>query len=345
MKLIKRIIFFFSLLLVYLIMKEFIILYNQANQIAPIWGYAIILVALLFMGYFIILPAIKIWKIPQNVAPAKTEDAEQKVIEKRIKNFRENAYLKKIEFDFSSLENDKQSYTRVINELNKEADRLRRRDVSQLFYSTSLAQNGFIDAIFILSSSINHVKNIFILYNGRVNNKDLWKIAKNVYYSMAIGGSEGAEYVSDEIVSKFASDVLKGIPFIDKILSSLADGLVNAILLTRISYITENYCTLTYISKSTDLSPSTGFVINSARNITSDILEKISKSMRKIAVDKTLDFAQIAINPVGYVWGKAIENNENLDEAEKERRKENAKIIGNPIAYGLGKLISSLRIK
>jgi len=345
MKLIKRIIFFFSLLLIYVIVKEFIILYNQANQIAPIWGYVIILVASLFVGYFVILPAINIWRIPQNIAPAETEEAERKVIEKRLDNFQENPYLKKIEFDFSSLGKDKQSYNRVIAELNKEADRLRRRDISQLFYSTSLAQNGFIDAILILSSCINHVKSIFLLYNGRVNNKDLWKIAKNVYYSVAIGGSEGVEYVSDEIVSKFASDVLKGIPFIDKILSSLADGLVNAILLTRISYITENYCSLTYVSNRSDLSPSTGFVINSAKNITSDILEKISKSMRKIAVDKTLNFTQIAMNPVGYVWGKVIENNERLNEAEKERRKENAKIIGNPIAYGLGRLISALRKK
>jgi len=345
MKIIKRTILFFSLLLVYVIAKEFLVLYNQAAALDPIWGYAIILLALIFSGYFIILPAIRIWRLPQNIPPAKNINGENDVIEKRLKNFQNNPYLQKIAFNFAEISDDKAGYDKIVQNLSKESDRLRRRDVSQLFYSTSLAQNGFLDAIFILSASVNHVKSIFLLYNGRVNNRDLWKIAKNVYYSMAIGGSEGVEYATDEIVSKFASDAIKGIPFIDKILASLADGLVNAILLTRISYITENYCRLTYIEKRSDLTPSANFVVNSARNITSDILEKIYTSMRKIAVDKTVNFAQIAINPVGYVWGKAIENNDNLDLEQKNRRKEHAKIIGNPVAYGVGRLFSAMRRK
>ncbi|OQY38189.1 MAG: hypothetical protein B6226_03975, partial [Candidatus Cloacimonetes bacterium 4572_65] len=122
-----------------------------------------------------------------------------------------------------------------------------------------MAQNGFLDALIILSSSINHIKSIFILYNGRVNNRDLLNIGKNVYYSVLIGGSEGVEYVTDEIVTKLASDTVKSIPFIDKIIASLADGLVNSVLLTRISYLTENYCKMTYLEKSSDLLPPTSF--------------------------------------------------------------------------------------
>lgn len=343
MKYIKRIVMLFSLLLLYLICKEFLLLYNQASSIHPYWGYAIILLSLLFLGYFALLPLLRIWRLPRSIAPTKDPLKENEIILQRMKKFRENPYLKKIEFDFSAVTNDKEGYQKVVDCLGKEADRLRRRDVAQLFYSTSLAQNGFLDAIFILSGSINHVKGIFLLYNGRVNNRDLWKITRNIYYSMAIGGSEGVEYATDEIVSKFASDAIKGIPFIDKILASLADGLVNAILLTRISYITENYCRLTYISSRSELSPSANFVVKSAQNITSDIMEKIYKSLRHIAMDKTLNFAQIAINPVGYVWGKAIESKVNLDEQEKIRRKEKAKIIGNPLAYGLGKLFQAIR--
>ncbi|MFO7895720.1 MAG: hypothetical protein R6U84_02160 [Candidatus Cloacimonadales bacterium] len=343
MKYIKRLILLFSLLLLYLIGKEFLLLYSQAQAIHPYWGYAVILLSLLFIGYFVLLPLLRIWRIPRSIAPTDNPAEEAEIIAQRMKKFRQNCYLQKIDFDFSKLTDDKASYEQVVAALGKEADRLRRRDVSQLFYSTSLAQNGFLDAIFILSASINHVKSIFLLYNGRVNNRDLWKITRNIYYSMAIGGSEGVEYATDEIVSKFASDAIKGIPFIDKILASLADGLVNSILLTRISYITENYCRLTYISSRSDLSPSANFVVKSAQNITSDIMEKIYKSLRRIAMDKTLNFAQIAINPVGYVWGRAIENKDSLDAEQKIRRKEQAKIIGNPIAYGFSKLYHALR--
>ena len=291
------------------------------------------------------IPIIRILRIPKNIAPSKDKDREQEIIEERLKNFKSNPYLKEINFHFDETDDSNVQYNKITTILGKQADKIRRKHVSQLFYSTSLAQNGFLDAVFILSASVNHVKDIFLLYNGRVSNRDLFSIFKNVYYSIAIGGSEGIEYATDEIVSKFASDAIKGIPFIDKILSSLADGLVNAILLTRISYITENYCRLTYIEKSSDLTPSFGFVVSSAQNITSDIIEKIYKSLRKIALDKSLNFAQVAINPIGYVLGKAIENNDKLNLDEKSRKKEHAKIIGNPIAYGIGKFIKAIKKK
>ncbi|RKY50162.1 MAG: hypothetical protein DRP86_04030, partial [Candidatus Neomarinimicrobiota bacterium] len=71
------------------------------------------------------------------------------------------------------MKNDKESYNRIIREMEKGVDQLRRKHIPQLFYSTTIAQNGFLDSLLIISSSIHHIKEIFILYHVRVSNKDI----------------------------------------------------------------------------------------------------------------------------------------------------------------------------
>ncbi len=345
MKFIKKILFFISLFLLYIIIREFLELYATMKSIHPYAGYGTLIAVLGVFIYFIVIPVLKILKIPKSYAPTTDKDKESQLITERIENFRKNAFLLRNNFDFSDISEDKESYDKIIKVLEKECNNLRKKNVSNLFYSTSIAQNGFLDAILILSASINHIKEIFLLYNGRVSNRDLWTICKKIYYSMAIGGSEGVEYATEEVFSKFATEGLKSIPFIDKILSSLADGLVNAALLTRISYITENYCKMTYIVSEKAIYPSPKFVINSAKSITSDLIDKIYKIIGKMAIDRSVNFALVAVNPIGYVLGKTIDRSESIHPLKKESLKEHAKLVGNPLAYGLEKLYKSFKKK
>jgi hypothetical protein len=345
MKFLKRIFFFLSLFVLYIIFKEALQIYVLLYSVHTILGYGFLFFSAGFFIYFVMFPILKILAIPKSFAPVKDVDKEQLLIRERIENFKKNRYLQKIGFDFSFIQTDKESYLKIIKELEKETNRLRKVHVSQMFYSTSIAQNGFLDALLILSGSINHIKEIFLLFNGRVSNRDLLIIAKKVYYSMAIGGSEGIEYASEEIFSKFATTTMKSIPFLDKIMSSLADGLVNAMLLTRISFITENYCKLTYIQSDKDLVPSAEFIISSARSIVTDILDRILNTLRKIAFEKSANAALIAINPLGYVLGKMIDSvdEESLAAEKKLSLKEYSKLVGNPLAYGVEKVYKSLK--
>ena len=345
MKFIKKILFFISLFLLYIIIREFLDLYATMKSIHPYAGYGTLIVIVGIFIYFMIIPVLKIIRIPKSFAPTTDKRKETQLISERIENYKKNEFLKNINYDFSGISNDKESHEKIIQVLEKECNQIRKKHVSQLFYSTSIAQNGFLDAILILSASINHIKEIFILYNGRVSNRDLFTIGKKIYYSMAIGGSEGVEYATEEVLSKFATEGLKSIPFIDKILASIADGLVNAALLTRISYITENYCKLTYIKSEREIYPSPKFVINSAKNITSDMIEKIYKIIRKMAIDRSVNFALVAVNPIGYVLGKTIDKSESINPLKKESLKEHAKLVGNPLAYGLEKLYKSFKKK
>jgi len=242
--------------------------------------------------------------MPSDLGPTMEKSKHQALLEKRIKKLNRNDYLIKSGFDFSEIKNDELSYNKLIAAIRPEVQRIRKKHVNSVFYGTAVSQNGFLDAIMIFSASMRMIKEIFLLYNGRINNRDLLAIGKNVYYSIVIGGSEGIEYASEEVFSKLATDSMKSIPFLDKIFSSLADGFVNSLLLTRISLITENYCTKIFIESKKELFPNPSFVIDTAKDLTKDVIVKIKSNLLSLAKEKTESLISKAVNPVILVFDK-----------------------------------------
>jgi len=343
MQIIKRILFFISLFFIYIIIRELLELYFYAQTIHPILGYVVLAIIIVAFIYFVLIPAYKIFTLPVNPGPVLSKSKEDTLIATRLKKFSKNKFLHDKQINNDVAMDSRERYTQTIQILEKECANIRKKYVAQLFYSSSISQNGFIDAMLVLSYSVNMVKDIFVLYNGRVTNRDLFIITKKIYYSIAIAGSEGIEYVTDEIITKLASDGVKSIPFIDKILGSIADGFLNALLLNRISYITENYCKLTTIESNSDLNPSPAKVFNATKHITADMTIKLIAVIKKISLDKTIDFALIALNPVGYVWEKTFDKliaDKTLEDRGffKNLIIETGKFAGNPLTYGFGKI-------
>lgn len=306
MKALKKIIAFVSIFAIYFIVKEFIQLYVYLNSINQVLGYISLIVIAALVIYFVLIPIYKILSIPVYYGPVSDKSKVDALISKRMERFKKNNYLKSLSMNVSSMQISEASYKSIVDSLNIECRRIRKKYVNQLFYSTSISQNGFIDAVLILSASVNIVKEIFILYNGRVSNRDLWVIAKKVYYSVAIGGSEGIAYASDEVFSKFATDTMKGIPFLNKVLSSLADGFVNAALLTRVSIITENYCKTLFIKSEKDLLPSVSFIITTTKDLIAELVGKINTTLMSMVKEKTENILGKAINPVAFVLDKSV---------------------------------------
>lgn len=304
LKMIKRLSILFSAVLMYFVLKEFILLFTFLADINIYLATAVLAALIGFLIYFGIIPLIKIILLPVNLGPTKIESEVSELRKKRIDQFVARGIKQLPE----SIDKSEDEYEKYISSLEVECEKIRKKYVTQVFYSTSISQNGFLDAIFIFSSSVNLVKEIFELYNGRVSNLELWIIAKKVYASIVIGGSEGIEYASEEIFSKFASDTLKSIPFLDKIIGSLADGFMNAALLTRVSLITENYCKMLYIEKEKDLYPSTTFIYTTAKTLTSEMMRTANTNLIELAKDKSGLLLRKVANPVGLILGKGVES-------------------------------------
>lgn len=350
LKFIKKILFFLSFFLVFFVIKEFISFYAYLKAIDPVLAWVAISLLGALTVYFVVIPVIQIFRIPVNPSPTTVLSLEMNVIEKRIKRFRNNQLLQTKGIDVQQLQPTREDYNRVIKILNKESEKIRRKYISQVFYRTGIIQNGFLDALLILSSSVAMVKDIFILYNGRVSNRDVWRIGKQVYYSVLVGGSEAAEYATEEVFSKFASDSLKSIPFLDKILTSMADGLINAAMMTRVALITENYCTKTYVKTYREIYPSPQFITQTAKSITSNIISNIGILLKRMAGEKTVDVLLKVGNPVGYIFEQAIDaafptELEKEESGFKKGLKTGMKFLGNPVIYGIEKWVERSRAR
>lgn len=305
MKTAKKIVLFLSVIFLYFILKEMLFLWTSLSSINIYLAYSVFVLIIVFIFYFAVLPIFRIIKLPSNLGPTKIESEVDKLRGKRIEQFLKNPFLLKSGIEVNILKNTDEDFQKVISVLELESYAIRKSYVNRLFYSTSISQNGFIDAVMILSASINLVKEIFILYNGRVSTVELYIIAKKVYYSIIIGGTEGVEFVTNEIFSKLATESIKSIPFIDKIVTSLVDGFVNAALLTRVSLITENYCKTLFIEKDRDLYPSSNFIATTAKNLTSEVLKQANSNILLIAKDKSGEILKRVFNPVAYVLDKS----------------------------------------
>jgi hypothetical protein len=311
------------------------------ESVHPYLGYAALAGITAFVGYFIVVPVVQILRMPRNVGPTKNLEKIPDIARMRMRHLRKNPQLATLDIDLQTIPETVDGYKQIIGCLELEAERIRKKYVLQLFYSSAIAQNGFLDAVLILSSSVNLVKELFLLYRGRVSNRDLMAIARRVYYSMAIGGSEGVEYATEEIFSKLTSGGIKSIPFASKILGSIADGFINAVLLNRISIITENYCKFLFISSDRDLYPSITSVVSSTRIITADIIERIFNEIKTVAKEKTGKVVLMTVNPVGTLLGNAMNrmanSSEKLSPTQKAIIRESAAIAQNPVGYGFRK--------
>lgn len=287
MEMIKKILFGLSIFALYFTVKEMLELFYYMQGIDPYLGYITLVLIFAFLVYFVFIPIYKIVKIRAHFTPVTDAEKIPDERAKRIAAFKKNKFLLESGFEVEQLENDEASYERTIAFMKPECNRLRRKYVNDLFYSAAISQNGFLDAVLILSASVTLVKEIFILYQGRVNNRDLFSIAKNVYYSVAIAGSEGADYLVEEIYGKLATDTMKHIPFANLILKSVADGYISAAMLTRVSLITENYCTKLYISHRRELYPRTAVITSTTRSLTEPVMNVVKESLVRISKEQS----------------------------------------------------------
>ena len=336
MKMLKRILGFIVVLLGYLILREMLTFYVMARSANPIFGYVVLLLLLAIIFYFLVIPLYRIARISGDPGPVRKRRKELELMEMRLQRARKNPYLKKINFEFPKMGGAHERYAAVTAELSVRCDLIRRKYIVHLFYSSAVSQYGFIDAILIFSANLNMIREIFTLYTGRATGRDLWQIVRQVYYSVAIGGSEGVEFAVEELISKMGSDTLKSIPFFDKVIASIADGFTNAVLLTRISYITENYCRMTYISTTKDLSPDPMTILSTTRAIVDEPIGYIKQQLSDIARQKAIDFSRYAINPTRAVIEKAIEKfspQRDEETGEKQSILRSIAVGVNPLRY------------
>jgi hypothetical protein len=98
-----------------------------------------------------------------------------------------------------------------------------------------------------------------------------------------------------------------------------------------------------------ELYPNPKFIVRTAQSLTSSMITNISLVLKKMTSEKTVDVLLKVGNPVGYIFEKGIDlafpDKEEETAPFKHHLKTGFNFIGNPIVFGIEKLVQRSRNK
>ncbi len=256
-------------------------LYVFLNTVDPNFAKIVLGGIAVLISYYLIVPGIRILRLPA-FGPVSEKNQEKKLIEFRISRMKLNPII--VENNINVSNTSKDELERLNEVLKKHTKDIRHKFIQRVFTGTTIAQNGFVDAIIILYCSISMVKEIFESFNGRGSISDLITLSRTIITAIAMGGSDVAEQGAEsaiESISQLSGKSLEAIPFAGAAAKSVADGYFNAILISRIGLITENYCSMTYLSKPSEIYPSYSKVLAETRAIVSNPISSLFSRFKK----------------------------------------------------------------
>lgn len=114
------------------------------------------------------------------------------------------------------------------------------RKAKTVLISTAICQNARADMITVFTVDINMVKELVVRCGFRPNMVNLSKLLTKIFTTALI--AEGLQSISmDDILPQSATNALKELPFVKPIISSITQGLANALLTLRIGCVARRY--------------------------------------------------------------------------------------------------------
>ena len=125
-------------------------------------------------------------------------------------------------------------------EVRPELNKIMIRHAKTVLISTALCQNARVDMITVFSVDINMVKDLVVKCGFRPNMTNLSKLLVKIFSTALI--AEGLQSISlDDILPASVNNTLKEIPLVKPVVSSLTQGLANALLTLRIGCVARRY--------------------------------------------------------------------------------------------------------
>jgi len=247
-----------------------IILFNQLNIFATTLSgsnstiFFVVWIFYITIFIFMLLPVFRLFALPKVMKrPSVDSTEEYKILfyseyRKRIlKSFKRNSgknnihtFANKEMIDNLENSHSPQTIKDSLFIIEKEMDRKVNIEIKKyakaVFTSTTISQNGTLDAIFILKLQIELIWKIAHIYNQKPRLKEIFNIYVAVLAN-ALAASAMSEISIQEIVDSFLRQFAGGLPSIftktlSKVADSVFDGTVNALLTLRVGNIAKDYC-------------------------------------------------------------------------------------------------------
>ena len=124
--------------------------------------------------------------------------------------------------------------------IKKQIDRIIVRNAKTILLSTAISQNASLDMYSVITVNLNMIKEIVEVCGFRPNFTNLSKLTLNIASTALI--AEGLENLKlEDILPNQTINSLNNIPLLKPILSSVTQGIANALLTIRIGLVTRGY--------------------------------------------------------------------------------------------------------
>lgn len=216
-----------------------------ATQLHPWVGSAVLWSLLALYVFCLAVPAYLLLRLPKPIKPPKSmeDPAYPQHMELLKARLRRNKLVAGLEF------NSVQEVESGLGRLDAEATDRVKKAASQVFITTSISQNGSLDAFLVLAAQGKLVLEIARVYYQRPTVRDLLFLYTNVAATAFVAGEiediDLAEQMQPMIAALFGSTagVVPGLgPAMTVATNSVLGGTANAFLTLRVGIITQQYC-------------------------------------------------------------------------------------------------------
>ena len=241
-----------GVLLLFLLMLISSIL-NIGDRLANIHEY----VAYVFYGlcailiWFLIINPVRIVVFSPSLSIATTIERESpkahKIYKSVSKNILDNPSSPITDEERNALSNYS-NYTELRNALNlvlggsvkKQVNRIIIRNAKTVLLSTAISQNSKLDMYSVIACNLKMIKEIVLACGFRPNMKNLSKLTIKVASTALV--AEGLDsFKIEDVLPTQTINAISNIPLIKPILSSVTQGVANALLTIRIGLVTRGY--------------------------------------------------------------------------------------------------------
>src|SRR5690554_1608953 len=124
--------------------------------------------------------------------------------------------------------------------LKRKLNKTIRSHAKTVMVSTAISQNGRLDFIRVIVVNIRMIKELVVMCGFRPSYKNLSKLVVNVFTTALI--AEGLDNLKiSDILPQSTMNMLEDLPLIKPIMSSVLEGISNALLTLRIGVVTRKY--------------------------------------------------------------------------------------------------------
>ena len=124
--------------------------------------------------------------------------------------------------------------------LKKQMNKVIKKNAKTVMISTAISQNGRLDFFTIVVVNLKMIKELVVMCGFRPSFKNLAKLTINVFTTALI--AEGLENMDlNDLLPASTMNVLGEIPLVKPVVSSVIQGVSNALLTLRIGIVTRKY--------------------------------------------------------------------------------------------------------